>query len=130
MGSLFEEADVAADAMRKRPGFSEADLQLMFRRLQKHWHPNYTPDQVRDLFEVWLDHHRANCAAEKRAAMDRIAVLLKEREALFAQLPAMATAEQFTASLRVMAIANEIAAMYARATGREGPPPTNAASWA
>jgi 3'-phosphoadenosine 5'-phosphosulfate (PAPS) 3'-phosphatase len=131
MDSLFEEADVAADAMRKRPGFSEADLKLMFRRLQKHWHPNYTDNQVRDLFEIWLDHHRANRAAEKRTAIDRITVSQKEREALVAQLPAMATTEQFNAGLRVMAIANEIAAIYARATGREGPPPpADAASWA
>jgi hypothetical protein len=86
---------------------------------------------VRDLFEVWLDHYRANRAAEKSAVIGRITVLLKVREALFAQLPAMATAEQFTAGLRVMAIANEIAAMYAWATGREGPaPPADAASWA
>jgi hypothetical protein len=25
--------------LRKRPGFREADLQLMFRHLQKSWHP-------------------------------------------------------------------------------------------
>jgi hypothetical protein len=36
---LFEEADRAAEVLRKRPGFSEADLQLMFRHLQKRWHP-------------------------------------------------------------------------------------------
>jgi hypothetical protein len=38
-------------------------------------------------------------------------------------------AEQVSAGLRVMAIAKEIAALYARATGREGPP-ADAASWA
>jgi hypothetical protein len=127
MSNLFENADVAAHALRKRPGFSEADLQLMFRQLQRQWHPNYSPEQVRDLFEVWLDHHRANRAAEKRAAFDHITVLLKEREGLFAQLPALSSAELFTAGLRVAAIAEEIAATYARATGREGPPPADAA---
>jgi hypothetical protein len=49
-------------------------------------------------------------------------VSLKDRDELFKQIPAMATAEQ------VMAIAK--AAMYACATGREGPlPPANTASW-
>jgi hypothetical protein len=52
MGSLFEEADIAADVLRKRPRFSEADLQLMFRQLQKRWQPNYTAAEVRDLFEL------------------------------------------------------------------------------
>jgi hypothetical protein len=47
MSSLFEEADATADAMRKRPGFSEADLRLMFRHLQKRWHPTYADNQVR-----------------------------------------------------------------------------------
>jgi hypothetical protein len=62
MSNLFKQADI----LRKRPGFSEADLHLMFRQLQRRWHPNYTPEQVRDLFEIWLNHYRADRTAEKR----------------------------------------------------------------
>jgi hypothetical protein len=38
-GELIRRSDAAAAAMRKRLGFSEADLQLMFRHLQKCRHP-------------------------------------------------------------------------------------------
>jgi len=40
MSSLFDEADHTADAMHKRPGFSEADFRPMFRQLQKTLHPD------------------------------------------------------------------------------------------
>ena len=63
MSNLFEEADATADALRKRPGFSEANLQPMFRQLQKRWHPNYTDNQVSDLFEVWLIASRHDTAS-------------------------------------------------------------------
>jgi hypothetical protein len=56
MDSLFEKADAATtDAMRKQPRFSEADFQPMFRQLQKRGQPNYSDDEVPDLFEVWRD---------------------------------------------------------------------------
>jgi len=42
MSSLFEDAD----AMYKRPGFSEADLAPMFRQLRRHWLPNYSDDML------------------------------------------------------------------------------------
>jgi hypothetical protein len=129
MSNLFEEANVAADALRKRPGFSEADLQLMFRQLQRRWHPNYTPEQVRDLFEIWLDHYRSNRAAEKRRAREHPAAV-RERALLLNQMRSMPAEEQIFAGARLQAIAQEIAYMYARATGREGPPPpADAASW-
>jgi hypothetical protein len=131
MSSLFEEADATADAMHKRPGFSEADLQLMFRRLQKRWHPTYTDNQVRDLFELWQDHYRSIRAAEKRAARERIPLLLCECALLLDQMRSMPAEEQVAAGARLQTIAQEIAVMYARATGREGPPPpADAASWA
>jgi hypothetical protein len=60
--------------------------------------------KVRTLFEIWLDHYRANRAAGKRAAIDRITVLLKEREVLFAQSAIssgeLVTAARYRGSLR------------------------------
>jgi hypothetical protein len=40
MSNLFEEADVAADTLRKRPGFVPEDLPIMFRLAQRHHHPD------------------------------------------------------------------------------------------
>jgi hypothetical protein len=60
------------DGLRKRPGFSEADLELMFRRLQ----------------------HRA---AKKREATERIPILLRERLLLINQMPSMSAEVQVAA---------------------------------
>jgi len=126
MSNLFEEADLAADAMRKRPGFSEADLQPMFRQLQKRWHPNYTDAQVRDLFEVWLDQDRTHRSVERQALIARMPKLLRQRDELLDQISDMTAPERVAADLRVQAIAQEIAASYARIQGYDRPPRADA----
>ena len=103
-----------ADAMRKQPRFGEADFQPMFRQLQKRWRPNYSDDEVRDLFEVWRDHGRG---IERQALIDRMPELLKQRDPLVEQMPDMTTPEQIASGLRVQAIANETAESYARIQG-------------
>jgi hypothetical protein len=129
MSNLFEEADATADALR-RPGFSEADLQPMFRQLQKRWHPNYTDNQVSDLFEVWRDRLTARRSVERQALIGRMPELIRQRDALVERMPDMSTAEQGAPGLRVQAIANEIAASYARIQDQDRPPSPDAASWA
>jgi hypothetical protein len=98
----------------------------MFWQLQKRGQPNYSDDEVRDLFEVWRDHGRG---IERRVLIDRMPELLKQRDALVEQMPDMTTPEPVAAGLRVQGIANEIAESYARIQGQDRPPPTDAASW-
>jgi hypothetical protein len=130
MTGLFDEADRAADAMRKRPGFSEADLALVFRQLQKRWQPGLEDAEARELFELWRDHHTARRGVERQALIDRMPALLRQRDALLDQMPDMTAPEQVAASLRVQSIANEIAESCARIQGRDEPPPAgDAASW-
>jgi hypothetical protein len=77
MSNLFEEADVAADTLRKRPGFVPEDLPIMFRLAQRHHHPDYTDDQFSYLFDIWHDQYPARHAAKKAAANARMLELLK-----------------------------------------------------
>jgi hypothetical protein len=66
----------------------------------------------------------------KAPAIERTQLLLRERLLLINQMPSMSAEGQVAAGARFQAIAQDIAAMYAGATGREGPPPADAASWA
>jgi hypothetical protein len=55
----------------------------------------------------------------------------RERSLLMNQMSSMSAKGQVAAGARLQAIAQETAAMYARATGRKDwPPPADAASWA
>jgi len=40
----------------------------------------YTDAEIRDLFDVWLDHHRAHRPAERRGLIERMPHLLRERD--------------------------------------------------
>jgi hypothetical protein len=92
--------------------------------------PGYKDEEIRDLFDLWFDHHQARRGVERQALIDRMPELLRQRDALLEQLPDMPGAEQVAAGLRIAAIAEEIAASYARIQGRDGPaPPADAASW-
>jgi hypothetical protein len=77
MPSLFEGADIAADTLRRQPGFVPEDLRIMFRLAQRQHHPNYSDDQFGYLFDIWHDGYTARRNAEKEAASARMLVLLK-----------------------------------------------------
>jgi hypothetical protein len=123
MTSLFDEADYAADAMRKRLGFSEADLAPMFSALSRRSvTPGYKDEEIRDLFDPWFDHYTARRGVERQALIERMPELLRQRDALVEQMPDMTAPGQVAARLRIQAIANEIAESYARIQDR--PPPS------
>jgi hypothetical protein len=52
--------------MRKRPGFSEADLAPLFRQLQKRWQLELEGAGARELFELWRDHGAARRSSSGR----------------------------------------------------------------
>lgn len=68
MSDLFEEAGIAPDALRKRPGFVPEDLRITV-RLAQRTAIRTTHD---DLFDVWLDGSQARRAAEKDTALARV----------------------------------------------------------
>jgi hypothetical protein len=92
--------------------------------------PGYKDEEIRDLFDLWLDHYTARCGVERQALIDRMPELLKQRDALVEQMPDMTAPEQVAAGLRIQAIANEIAESYARIQGQDRPSPPADASWA
>jgi hypothetical protein len=115
--------------MRKRPGFSEADLQLMFRHLQKRWHPDYSDDEVRDLFEIWRDYYAARRGVERQALIDRmpeLLPLLADAE-IVAILETAADAAEAQAALRILDASDDKGGSLERAgfrkLGIEGPSP-------
>ena len=126
MASLFEEADLAADVLRKRPGFVPEDLQIMFRLAQRHHHPNYSDDQVAYLFDIWHDGYEARRAAEKAAAHARMLALLKKRDKLAERRERLPLTERTALTERINVITQAIAAML----GPERKPPTAGAQWA
>jgi hypothetical protein len=85
--------------------------------------PGYKDEEIRDLFDLWLDHYCAHRSAERRGLIERMPHLLRERERLLTamSLGDMAEPEKIAAGLRVRLLANEIAESYAM---------PNAASWA
>jgi acyl-CoA reductase-like NAD-dependent aldehyde dehydrogenase len=92
----------------------------------------YTDEEIRDLFDLWLDHHRAHRPAERRGLIERMPHLLRERDKLLAamSLGDMTEPEKVAAGLRVQSLAKEIAETYARIRGQDRPPPAATASWA
>jgi hypothetical protein len=127
MTSLFDEA--AAAAARWRPEFSDADLALMFRQLQKRRQPGLDDAEAHELFELWRDHHTARRDFERQVLIDRMPELPKQRDALLDQLPDMTAPEQVAAGLRVQAIANKIAReLRAHSRPRPAAPGDDAAS--
>lgn len=133
MASLFDEADAIADRMHTRAGFSEADLAPMFSALcRRNVTPGYKDEEIRDLFDLWLDHHRAHRSAVRRGLIERMPHLLRERERLLTaiSLGDMTEPKKVAAGLRLQSLATEIAERYARIQGRDRPPPADAASWA
>jgi len=130
MPSLFDEADATADAMRKRPGYSEADLATMFSALcRRSVTPGYKDGEIHDLFDLWFDHYTARRGVERQALIDRMPELIRQRDVLVEQMPDMSPPEQVAAGLRVQAIANEIAESYRMIQGPDRPSPPSAASW-
>jgi hypothetical protein len=90
MASLFDEADAIADRMRTRPGFSEADLAPIFSALcGRSVTPGYKAEEIRNLFDLWLDHRRARRDVERQALIERMPELLRQRDALVKQMPDM-----------------------------------------
>jgi hypothetical protein len=85
---------------------------------------------VRDLFAIWLDYYRADRAAEKREAIERIPPLLRERLLLINQMPSMPAEGQVAAGARLQPVAQEIACMYARAAGRRTATACRCSLWA
>ena len=58
MPGLFQEADIAAQALRRQPGFTKADLEIAFRKIQQTRHPEFSGESFRYAFEIWRDQHR------------------------------------------------------------------------
>jgi hypothetical protein len=125
MSNLFEEADIAADILRRRPGFVPEDLRIMFRLLQLRYHPNYSDDEFSYVFQLWRDGHQARRAVETAAAIARMLKLLKERDALTERREKLPLTERVVVTERIASIAQEIAAML----GPEKKPPTASAQW-
>jgi hypothetical protein len=124
--SLFEEADYAADILRKKRGFVAEDLRIMFRLAQRDHHPDYSGAEFEYLFDVWHDGYQARLAAEKAAAHARMLALLKERDELTEERSRCTLAERAAVTERIGAITQEIAAMM----GPERQPPGQGAQWA
>lgn len=65
--SLLDAMDVVTDLLSNSPNYSEADDQLVFRKLQKQ----LSPEQFQCLFAELQEHYAAKCAQTIGRPRDR-----------------------------------------------------------
>lgn|SRR5262245_15011169 len=115
---LLTEMTTIIDKLCRHPRYSEADLPIAFRQVQKRRCPKLTNAECADLFAVWVDTYQTRQDIKTAALRADMAELLRERDALFSERASASPDAIARIDVRLRDIGNEIASAFEARDGR------------